>query len=112
MTRKNENFIVSKDIAWEAVAPGVQRQILAYNDDMMVVRVSFEAGAVGAMHSHPHVQSCMVEKGVFDVTIGDKTQRLVAGDGYLVEGGLMHGAVAIEPGALLDVFTPMREDFV
>lgn len=79
---------------------------------MMVVRASFEAGAVGAMHSHPHVQSCMVERGVFDVTIGDQTKRLVTGDGYLVEGGVMHGAVAVEAGALLDVFTPMREDFV
>lgn len=44
MAIKNENFIVSKDIEWEAAAPGVQRQILAYNDDTMVVRVSFEAG--------------------------------------------------------------------
>jgi quercetin dioxygenase-like cupin family protein len=49
---------------------------------------------------------------VFDVTIAGRTERLKQGDSFLVPSGAVHGAVAIEAGVLLDVFTPMREDFV
>ena len=54
----------------------------------------------------------MVESGVFDITISGETRRLKAGDSYLVAPDALHGAVAVEPGVLVDVFTPMREDFV
>ena len=106
------SFIVSKDMAWSSPSPGVTRQILAHSPDMMVVRVVFEKGAVGAAHSHPHVQMSIVEEGVFDITINGETRQIGKGDGYLVEGGVVHGAVALEAGALLDVFTPRRDDFL
>jgi quercetin dioxygenase-like cupin family protein len=78
----------------------------------MMVRVAFEAGAVGPPHSHPHVQCSLVERGVFDITIAGRTERLGAGDSFLVPPDAVHDAKAIEAGVLLDVFTPMRADFV
>ncbi len=78
----------------------------------MLVRFAFEAGAVGAAHSHPHKQCSVIESGVFDVTIAGETKRLRAGDSYLVAPGLVHGAVAVEAGVIVDVFTPAREDFL
>jgi len=112
MAKKGTAFVIEKELPWETAAPGVKRKILCYDDNMMMVQVAFEAGAIGAMHQHPHVQCCLVESGVFDVTIGEETRRLTKGDGYLVESGVPHGAVAIEAGSLIDTFTPMREDFV
>ena len=64
------------------------------------------------MHSHPHVQTSYVASGVFDVTLGEKTRRIAAGGGYLVPPGLPHGVKAIEPGVLVDVFAPRRDDFL
>ncbi|MFD0463853.1 cupin domain-containing protein [Microvirga aerilata] len=58
------------------------------------------------------MQCSLVEQGVFDVTVAGRTERLKQGDSFLVPSGAVHGAVAIEAGVLLDVFTPMREDFV
>jgi len=49
---------------------------------------------------------------VFDVTVDGKTARLTAGDSFYVPSGLWHGAECIEPGVLVDVFTPMRREFV
>ena len=69
-------------------------------------------GAVGAPHSHPHIQCSVVESGVFDITIAGKVTRLKAGDSFLVPPDAVHGAVAVEAGVLVDVFTPMRDDFV
>lgn len=105
-------FVVADAIAWEDLGGGVRRKILGWNPDMMMTRVAFEAGAIGALHRHPHRQCAVVESGVFDVTIDGRTQRLSAGDGYIVPSNVLHGVVALEPGVLLDVFTPMREDFL
>ena len=112
MARKNALFAIGAEIPWEPAGDGVVRKVLTYADGVMMVRVAFAAGAVGPPHSHPHVQCSLVESGVFDVTIAGDTRRLAAGDGFLVPSGAVHGAVNVEAGALLDVFTPMREDFV
>ena len=94
------------------VDEGVKRQILGFDDRIMMVRASFEENAVGYIHSHPHSQVVYVESGVFDFTIGEETQRLHAGDGTYIPPDVDHGAVCIEKGVLLDVFSPMREDFL
>jgi quercetin dioxygenase-like cupin family protein len=110
MSRKGEAFASDAEIGWEASAPGVVRKVLCHDAGIMLVRFKFEAGAVGAAHSHPHIQCSVIESGVFDVTINGKTKRLGAGDSYLVAPNLVHGAVAVEPGVIVDSFTPMRED--
>jgi quercetin dioxygenase-like cupin family protein len=112
MAAKGETFAFDRDTAWEAAGQGIRRKVLCHDDGVMIVRVVFEGGAAGAPHSHPHVQCSLVESGVFDVTIAGQTQRLRTGDSFLVPSNAVHGAVAIEPGVLVDVFTPMREDFV
>lgn len=99
-------------LAWEATEPGVRRKIMAYGSDLMVVRVVFEAGAVGKPHQHPHRQASYVESGVFDVTIDGRTERLKAGDTFFVPANLIHGVTAVEAGQLVDSFTPMREEFL
>ena len=112
MTRQDQAFARDADLAWEPAGAGVVRKILTYGDAVMMVRVRFEAGAIGPAHNHPHIQCSLVESGVFDVTIDGVTQRLVAGDSFLVAPDLVHGVTALEAGTLLDVFTPMRADFV
>jgi quercetin dioxygenase-like cupin family protein len=112
MVRQGDIFALDRDTPWEEAGEGIRRKVLCYDGGVMIVRVAFEAGAVGALHSHPHVQCSVVESGVFDITISGRTQRLHAGDSFLAPSGAVHGAVAIEPGVLVDVFTPMREDFV
>lgn len=105
-------FVVDAAVDWEDLGAGVRRKILGYNGTMMMVRVEFETGAIGPQHSHPHSQCAVVEKGAFDVTIDGVTKRLGVGDGYMVPPNVMHGVVALEPGVLLDIFTPIREDFL
>lgn len=112
MNRKGEAFASDAWIDWMPSAPGIVRKVLCHDDGVMLVRFRFEAGAVGAEHSHPHKQVSVIESGVFDVRIDGNTQRLSAGDSYLVAPNLKHGAVAVEPGVIVDVFVPLREDFL
>ena len=112
MNRINQPFAFDGNLEWEPAGEGIRRKILTYNAEVMMVRVAFEKDAVGAAHSHPHIQCSLVEQGVFDITIAGRTERLKQGDSFLVPPNAVHGAVAVEAGVLLDVFTPMREDFV
>ena len=91
---------------------GSTRRVVLDLPELMLVEFTFIKGGVGALHSHPHVQSSYIAEGVFDVTIDGVTQRLAAGGAYIVPSGLVHGVVAIEAGKLIDSFTPRREDFL
>ncbi|TWW00789.1 cupin domain-containing protein [Chitinophaga pinensis] len=105
-------FIEDKDIPWENPDPGIRRKVMAYNEHLMMVKVEFQQGAVGALHSHYHTQMAHVESGVFEITIDGEKKILKAGDAYYIPPDVVHGAVCLEAGVLIDVFSPYREDFV
>jgi len=105
-------FHLASQTPWEAIGPGLKRQLMGYDDKIMLVKVAFEQGAVGEMHSHPHSQVAFVESGVFELTIGEEVQTLRAGDSYYVLPNVWHGCVCKEAGVLVDVFSPVREDFL
>ncbi len=96
-----------------ATADNVTRQVLSDHPDLMVVAFRFDAeGAVGALHNHPHVQSTYVESGRFRFTLGDEDREVTQGDSFVIPSDLVHGCVCLEPGTLVDCFTPRRDDFL
>lgn len=105
-------MIRSRETRWVTVGEGVTRKVLAYGGGMMAVEVRFEPGAVGAEHTHPHEQISYVLSGSFRLTLGDEASTIRAGDTYYCAPNLPHGVVALEGGVLLDVFSPIREDFL
>ena len=105
-------FIKNDDITWEQVAEGVKRKIMSYDERLMLVKVAFETGGIGTVHQHHHTQITHVESGVFEVEIDGEKQILKSGDGFYIPPNVLHGAVCIESGVLIDVFSPMREDFI
>ena len=91
---------------------GVSRRILAHDSAMMAVEVSFDEGAVGTIHSHPHVQISYVLEGEFEATVGGETKIIKKGDTYYTAPDVLHGVKCLSAGKLLDIFTPEREDFL
>ena len=102
----------AQDIPMENVHEGLDRQILGYVSGLMLVRVWFKQGAIGYTHEHPHQQVSYVESGVFEVEIDGVKQILKAGDAFVIDSDINHGAVCLEEGILIDTFSPMREDFI
>lgn len=111
---KNESkvFFKTREVDWEPADIGITRQLVAYNDDLMLVSVSFEKGAIGTLHKHVHSQASYIVSGEFEITIAGESQLLKAGDGFYVPPNALHGAKCIEPGILIDSFNPYREDFL
>jgi quercetin dioxygenase-like cupin family protein len=105
-------IIRGREATIEAAEPGVTRQVLGHDSELMMVRVTFREGAVGYLHSHPHRQVTYVERGRFRFTLDGTETEMAAGDCWFVPPGASHGAVALEAGALIDVFTPARADFL
>ena len=100
------------DKAWVTVAPGNRRRVLVSQPQLMQVEFAFDAGAIGALHSHPHVQASYVAEGSFEVTIGDTMTVLGKGGSFIVPPNVVHGVKALTAGRLVDCFTPRRDDFL
>jgi quercetin dioxygenase-like cupin family protein len=107
-----QNYFFNKEIEAKEVGEGVTRKVLAFHDNLMVCELHFKKGSIGALHSHPHEQCTYIISGLFAFEIGGKQAVLGAGDSTYKQGEIMHGAVCLEEGSLIDVFTPQREDFL
>ncbi len=111
-TEKNRIWNYHAEIDGESGGEGVVRRILAYTDELMIVENHFKEGAVGALHHHPHTQITYVVSGQFEFTIDGEKKIVNPGDSMLKKDGIEHGCVCRKEGILLDIFSPMREDFV
>lgn len=109
---KHQRWVPYADTLPQSGGDGVTRRILAYTDGLMCVENTFETGAIGAAHSHPHTQITYVLSGKFAFTIDGETRVVEIGDTLLKEDGVVHGCTCLEAGKLLDIFNPMREDFL
>jgi quercetin dioxygenase-like cupin family protein len=112
MKRHSKAFMMGDRTPRESVGEGIVRQLLGYNDSILMAKVEFEAGAVGAVHAHPHTQVTYVVSGEFDVFIDGVETRLGPGDSFFIAPNLDHGAVCRKAGVLIDVFSPVRDDFL
>lgn len=110
--KPTKGYFIDEDTPWEPVAEGLSRQVMGYDDKIMLVKAKFETGAIGMMHKHYHSQVTYVESGEFKMTIGDEEKILKRGDSFYILPHVMHGCVCTKPGILIDVFSPAREDFL
>ncbi|MDQ6904153.1 MAG: cupin domain-containing protein [Bacteroidota bacterium] len=108
----SKEFIKNDSVKWEVMAEGIRRKVMAYAEQIMLVRVEFESGGIGSVHKHSQIQVTNVESGVFEIEISGEKKILKPGDAFYIPSNSLHGAVCIEAGVLVDVFSPMREDFI
>ncbi|MDR0954336.1 MAG: cupin domain-containing protein [Rikenellaceae bacterium] len=108
----SDTFQTEATGSWQTIEPGVRRQIMGYDDRLMLVKVAFEAGVRGALHAHPHSQASVVLSGVFEATVDGETRMLRAGEGFYAAPNRMHGVSCLEAGTIMDTFSPAREDFL
>jgi quercetin dioxygenase-like cupin family protein len=94
-----------------APEPGMQRQVLVYNQKVMLVRHHLSKGWRGTSHSHPHEQLVYVVTGRILFTGGGRTIEMHSGESVVVEGNVEHQATALEDSEVLDFFAPYRREY-
>ena len=112
MDRFSKKYITDESMEWEILGGGLSRKFLGYDNQIMMVKVKFEKGAIGAPHKHFHTQATYCVSGKFEFEIDGEKKVIVAGDGVYIEPNLLHSAVCLEEGILIDTFSPVREDFL
>lgn len=96
----------------EKIGDGIERQMIV-GDRLMICRLRFAPHVVTPAHDHPHEQMTIVEQGRVRFTIGNEERIVEAGDVLHFPSGCWHGATMLdEEVVLIDIFTPVREDFL
>jgi quercetin dioxygenase-like cupin family protein len=91
--------------------PGMQRRVLAYNQNVMLVRHLLTKGWKGLSHSHPHEQLVYVVTGCILFTADGRNVEMHSGDSIVVEGDVEHQATALDDSEVLDIFVPYRREY-
>jgi len=96
----------------ERIGEGIERQMI-WGERLMVCRLTIQPGIVTAVHAHAHEQITLVERGRAVFTIEGQTRIASAGDVLHFPSQTKHGATVLdEEVVLIDIFTPIREDFL
>ena len=89
-----------------------KRRVLAHGEDMMLVENEFAPGDTAAEHTHHHTQITYVAEGALEFTVEGETRTLRRGDSVYIRPDAIHSAIAVEDTLVIDMFAPMREDFL
>src|SRR6185436_12500858 len=96
----------------EKLEDGIERQMIV-GDQLMICRLRFAPHIITTAHDHPHEQMTIVERGRVRFIIGNEERIAQAGDVIHFPSGCWHGATMLdEEVVLIDIFTPIRADFL
>jgi quercetin dioxygenase-like cupin family protein len=105
-------FIPADSGSRHQIFPGVEIQSTA-GIHMMLSVVRLEPESVVREHAHPHEQMGILLEGRLEFTVGGVTRLLGPGDKWRIPGGVVHSVRALDqPAVALDVFHPIREDYL
>jgi quercetin dioxygenase-like cupin family protein len=101
-----------RELPLRPVWDGIHARIV-HGERLLLGVVELDPGAVAQEHHHEHEQLGMVISGAITFRIGDETQELGPGETWTIPSNVPHEATAGPEGAvLIDVFAPVREDWV
>ncbi len=104
------SFINYHTINKVTIFPGVQ-SAMEHSAQISYGCVTLEEGVTVPLHSHPQEQWTYIVEGRMEFTLNGETQLLLPGMGAFIGSNVLHGAVAITACKVIDVFTPVREDY-
>ena len=107
----SQGYILGNNVEWENIDAGIRRKILGFDDNLMMTLVEFKKNSRGSAHTHPHRQVTYIVNGSFEVQIENEKKVLIKGDSFFVLPLIEHGVMALEDALLVEVFSPLREDF-
>jgi quercetin dioxygenase-like cupin family protein len=105
-------FATAGPEGFQEAVRGVRRKTLCYGSETLTTEFHLDGGFALPVHSHPHEQTGYLVSGRLRFTIGDETRDMAPGDSWCILGDVPHGAVILEDSVAVEVFSPVREDFL
>ena len=91
---------------------GVHLSTLVHGEKTLMGQFSVAKGSSIPSHSHPHEQTGFMVSGKLRFTIEDDVMEVAAGDSWCIPGGAEHSVQALEDTVVIEVFSPVREDYL
>jgi quercetin dioxygenase-like cupin family protein len=105
-------FAHRSDSGYEQSAPGIARKTLVYGKQTLMAEFRLKKGSVLPRHAHPHEQTGYLVSGHMTLQIGDRKEEILPGDSWNIPSDAEHGAVVHENSVAVEVFQPLREDYL
>ncbi len=94
------------------VLDGIQIKTLCYGDKMLMTEFLLQKNAVLPEHGHPYEQTGYLISGKIRLYIGNESKELVPGDSWNIAANVLHKADILEEAVAIEVFSPVREDYL
>ena len=105
-------FLSGTDDGYQEALPGIRRKTLSYGTATLLTEFRLQAGYPLPVHDHPQEQTGYLVSGRLRLTIGVETNDVAPGDSWSIPGGVSHGAEVLEDAVAIEVFSPVREDYL
>lgn len=105
-------MIIKRENALKREFKNVSFDILSIGEKTMVTKMNYKQGDEVPFHSHPSEQSGYVISGKHKIIFQDFNEILNVGDSYSIPENILHSWIVIEAGEVIDVFSPIREDYL
>jgi quercetin dioxygenase-like cupin family protein len=102
----------ASEVGYTDVLKGIQRRTLVHGDSTLLTEFRLKGGHMLPFHSHPQEQTGYLVSGHIKLTIGGTQYDIQKGDAWIVPGGVEHGAEVIDDAVAIEVFSPVREDYL
>jgi quercetin dioxygenase-like cupin family protein len=97
---------------YRLVLEGIQQKTLVHGDKTLMVEFRLQKDVNLPRHSHPHEQTGYLVTGHIRLTVGTDVYDVKPGDSWCISGGTYHSAESIEESVAIEVFSPVREDYL
>jgi quercetin dioxygenase-like cupin family protein len=91
---------------------GIERKTLVYGEKTLTCEFRLKKGSTLPRHDHPYEQTGYLVSGRMQLFIGEKTFDTGPGDSWCIPADMEHGAVILEDAVAIEVFSPLRQDYM
>ncbi len=105
-------FYKKSNLDYQNPMTGIKLKTLAYGEKTLLAEFRLEKGNLLPKHAHPHEQTGYLVSGRINLMVGDKQFVAEPGDSWSIPGDVEHGAEVLEDSVAIEVFSPVREDYL
>ena len=92
--------------------PGIRQKTLVHGEKTLMAEFLLAKDCTLPNHSHPYEQTGYLVSGHMMLKIGNEIFETHAGDSWCIPVDVAHGAQALEDSVAVEVFSPVRKDYL
>ena len=105
-------FYKNEEAGYTQLVDGIHIKTMVYGDKTLTAKFKLEKGSQLPLHNHPHEQTGYLVSGRMRFVVDGKTHLAEPGDSWCIAGDVKHSAEVLEDSVVIEVFSPMREEYL